>query len=55
MKLELLDFTLEALQDWCIENGEKPYRAKQIFKWIYQKRVESFFDMSDISKQSQEK
>lgn len=55
MKLQLLDYTLDALQDWCIENGEKPYRAKQIFKWVYQKRANSFFEMSDISKSSQEK
>lgn len=55
MKLDITGFTLEQLTNWCLENGEKAYRAKQIFKWLYQKRVDSFYDMSDVSKKSQEK
>jgi len=30
--------------------GEKPYRAKQLFNWLYEKNVESFHDMTDFSK-----
>lgn len=55
MKKDIINYTLEDLINWCSQHGEKPYRAKQIFKWIYQKRVTSFFEMSDISKSSQQK
>lgn len=53
MKKAILDLEFEKLEEICLANNEKKYRAKQIFKWIYGKRVLSFFDMSDISKQSQ--
>ena len=34
--------------------GEKPFRATQIFEWLYKKNVTSFFEMTNISKTSQE-
>lgn len=40
---------IEQLQDWLKENGQKPYRAKQIYNWLYKKRVSSFDEMSDLS------
>lgn len=54
MKKALLDLELEQLENFCLAHNEKKYRAKQIFKWIYSKRVNSFFEMSDISKTSQQ-
>lgn len=54
MKKAILDLELEQLEDFCLAHNEKKYRAKQIFKWIYSKRVNSFFEMSDISKTSQQ-
>ena len=35
--------------------GEKPFRAEQIFKWIYQDKVNSFEDMTNISLALREK
>ncbi|MGA1845796.1 23S rRNA (adenine(2503)-C(2))-methyltransferase RlmN [Deferribacter abyssi] len=35
--------------------GEKPFRGKQLFKWIYQKGVIDFSSMTDISKTFREK
>ena len=55
MKIQITDLTLEQLTQWCVQNNEKPFRAKQIFKWLYQKRVDSFYEMSDISKATQQK
>lgn len=49
----IFDLNLEDLQNYLVEKGLKPFRAKQIFKWLYEKRVESFEDMSDISKDLQ--
>ena len=46
--VSLLDRSeLEAL---AVELGEKPFRGKQIFEWIYNKNAGSFEEMSNISK-----
>ncbi|CAH2713309.1 putative dual-specificity RNA methyltransferase RlmN [Neobacillus rhizosphaerae] len=46
---------LQALKDWLSENGEKPFRAEQIFDWLYQKRITSFDDMSNLGKELRDK
>ncbi|MFJ8459770.1 MULTISPECIES: 23S rRNA (adenine(2503)-C(2))-methyltransferase RlmN [Lysinibacillus] len=38
------------LEEWLKENGEKPFRAAQIFDWLYNKRVKTFDEMSNLSK-----
>ena len=43
----ILDFTLEELQNWKKENGESALRAKQVFSWIY-KEVWNFDEMYNI-------
>lgn len=53
-KINLKDFTLSELTDYIISLGEPKFRAKQIYKWLYS-GVESFDDMTDISKQLREK
>lgn len=40
----------EDLEQWLKDNGEKGFRAKQIFDWLYVKRVTKFEDMSNLSK-----
>ena len=50
----IFDFNLIDLQNYLIEKNLKPFRAKQIFKWLYEKRVDSFYKMSDISKDLQD-
>ncbi|MDO4500176.1 MAG: 23S rRNA (adenine(2503)-C(2))-methyltransferase RlmN [Erysipelotrichaceae bacterium] len=51
----IYDYNLEDLENYLKGIGLKPFRAKQIFRWLYEKRVDSFFEMSDISKSLQEK
>lgn len=46
---------LHELKEWLEENNEKPFRAEQIFDWLYKKRVTSFADMSNLSKGLREK
>lgn len=46
---------LHQLEEWLKENGEKPFRAAQIFDWLYNKRVKTFEDMSNLSKGLREK
>lgn len=43
------------LEEWLKENGEKPFRAAQIFDWLYNKRVKTFEEMSNLSKRLREK
>ena len=51
----LLDLSLDDLRDWAVEANEKPFRAKQVFNWIYTKRVDSFAEMSDLPKPLRER
>ena len=36
------DYDLEDLKKELVEIGEKPFRAEQIFKWLYQENVKEF-------------
>ncbi len=54
-KVNLLDFTLPALTEWFAAQGEKPFRARQVFKWIHQRGVADFDAMTDIAKSLREK
>ena len=40
--------TQQQLADWCEEQGQKPYRAQQIRRWIFGKRVTEFDAMHDV-------
>jgi 23S rRNA (adenine2503-C2)-methyltransferase len=53
-KKNLFGYTLKSLQDELVAKGEKPYRATQLFQWIYTRNVYSFDDMSDVSKSFRE-
>ena len=50
----ILDFTLEELQNWMKDNGESAFRAKQVFSWIY-KEVWNFDEMKNIPGSFKEK
>lgn len=50
-KIDILSLSLEELENILIENGEKKFRAKQIFQWLHVKRVFDFRKMTDISVQ----
>ena len=47
---DIKEFTREELTRWFQEKGIQPYRTTQIMSWIYLKRIESFDEMTDISK-----
>ena len=44
------DLSYEELENELIKMGEKKFRAKQIFSWLY-KGIDSFEEMTDISKE----
>ncbi|OGO83738.1 MAG: 23S rRNA (adenine(2503)-C(2))-methyltransferase [Clostridiales bacterium GWD2_32_19] len=49
--IDLLSLTYEELETYLVENAEKKFRAKQIFDWLHNKKVENFDDMTNISKE----
>ncbi|WP_249705500.1 23S rRNA (adenine(2503)-C(2))-methyltransferase RlmN [Bacillus zhangzhouensis] len=51
----IYSFELHEIKEWLKEQGEKPFRAAQIFEWLYEKRVTSFDEMSNLSKELREK
>lgn len=50
----LRDMTIEQLKIFFQELGEKPFRAKQVFSWIY-RGAQSFDEMTDLSKELRQK
>ena len=48
--VNLLGLSPTELQAFCAALGEKPYRAKQLLRWIHQVHADDFGAMSDISK-----
>ena len=50
MMASIYDLSLTDLQNYLSEKGLKPFHARQIFRWLYEKRISDFDSMSDISK-----
>lgn len=48
--VDLKDLSLESLEAFLMGLGKEKYRAKQIFKWLYQRGATTFDDMTDLSK-----
>lgn len=49
-KKNLLGLPQGDLEQWFADLGEKPYRARQVLKWIYQNGETDFSAMTDLSK-----
>ena len=54
-KININELTLEELEKYIEELGEKKFHAKQIFKWLHKIGVTDFDQMTDISKSLREK
>lgn len=48
-KPSIYDQTEQELGLWFTNQGERAFRATQVWKWLYVKRVTCFADMSDLS------
>lgn len=55
MTVNLLDFDLEGLTAFCERLGERRFRAVQLFRWIHQRGVSDFSQMTDLAKSFREK
>ena len=55
MTVNLLGMDQEALAAYCAGLGEKPFRARQLLRWIHQVGVDDFGAMTDMSKALRER
>ncbi len=55
MKKNIKNYNIEDLKELFLEMNEKPFRAEQVFKWIYEDNVSSFSEMTNLSKELREK
>jgi hypothetical protein len=54
-KKQISSINRDDLEDYFLCNGQKKFKALQVFEWLYDKRVKSFKEMSNIKKELQEK
>lgn len=49
-KQSIYGMTYEQLTEWLVEHGQQKFRVRQVWDWLYKKRVTSFADMKNIGK-----
>ncbi len=49
MKANLLDFDAQQLNAWFAARGEKPFRARQVLRWMHKSGAADFDAMSDLA------
>src|SRR5690348_15043700 len=54
-RVNLLGLTRAELEAFVIDMGEKPFRARQLMKWVYKRGVGSFDEMTDLAKSFRER
>jgi len=55
MPVNLLDFDAHGLTAWFAQQGERPFRARQVLRWIHHFGESDFNAMTDIAKSLREK
>jgi 23S rRNA (adenine2503-C2)-methyltransferase len=53
-KQDIRKLGLEQLEEFFVQKGEKKFRAKQVYEWLWNKSLKNFDDMSNISKETRE-
>ncbi|EKB48780.1 23S rRNA (adenine(2503)-C(2))-methyltransferase RlmN [Cecembia lonarensis] len=53
-KKDIRKLSLAELETFFIEQGDKKFRAKQVYDWLWNKSLKNFDDMSNISKETRE-
>jgi 23S rRNA (adenine2503-C2)-methyltransferase len=52
---DILRLSREELRDWFLDQGEKKFRADQVYDWLWKKGMGDFGEMSNLSKALREK
>lgn len=55
VKTDIRNYTLEDIKADLESRGEKAFRAKQVYSWLWQKGATSFEEMTNLSKSLREK
>lgn len=50
MKASIYSFTLPQLSEWLVDKGQQKFRAKQVWDWLYKKRVNEFSEMKNVNR-----
>ena len=50
MPVNLLDFDMDGLVAWFATMGEKPFRARQVMRWVHREGCADFAQMTDVAK-----
>jgi len=53
-KQSIYSIRYDEMEDWLAQKGQQKFRAKQIFEWLYEKRVDSIDEMTNLSKELRE-
>lgn len=49
-KPSIYGMTFEHLTAWLMEQGQKKFRAQQVWNWLYKKRIRDFSDMKNVNR-----
>ena len=49
-KKDIRALTLDELKTVFVEKGDQPFRAKQVYEWLWKKSVRTFDEMTNLSK-----
>ena len=50
--MTIYDLTKEELEKYFLDHNDKKFRATQLFSWLYQKKVKSYAEITDIKKET---
>ena len=53
-KKDIRKLSLPELEEFFLEQGEKKFRAKQVYEWLWSKSLKNFDEMSNISLSTRE-
>ena len=53
-KKNIRDLSLEEMKTFFVEQGQKPFRAKQVWEWLWKKSARSFDEMTNLSIETRE-
>ena len=49
--MNIYGLTIEEMEQYFLSLGSKLFHAKQLFSWLYEKRIEDYKDITDIKKE----
>jgi 23S rRNA (adenine2503-C2)-methyltransferase len=54
IKRDIRKLKLEELKEFFVDHGDKPFRAQQVFEWLWKKSAKDFDDMTNLSLSTRE-